>query len=382
MVRFTLLAKDTATAARRGRLRTPHGDVDTPAFMPVGTQGAVKGVLPDEARALGAQILLANTYHLALRPGSDLIRRAGGLHPFTGWDGPLLTDSGGYQVFSLAALSRVSDEGVRFRSHLDGAELFLTPERAIEIQEDLGADIAMVLDHCPPYPASRSEVAEALARTLRWSARCLRRARRPGQALFGIVQGGIFLDLREESLAGTVPLDFPGFAIGGVSVGEPRSQQREVVRHVAPRLPADRPRYLMGVGFPEDILDAIADGIDLFDCVVPTRHGRNGSVFTRDGLINVRNTAYAEDLTPLEGGCTCPACARFTRAYVRHLVKAHEMSGVRLCTIHNLHFYFRLLAQAREAITAGCFGAFRDAFLARYGRSPERGDVPEAAEIP
>jgi queuine tRNA-ribosyltransferase len=381
MLRFELQAKDVTTSARRGTLRTPHGDVDTPAFMPVGTQGAVKGVLPDEARELGAQILLANTYHLGLRPGSQLIRRAGGLHAFMGWDGPLLTDSGGYQVFSLAALSRVSDEGVLFRSHLDGAEVLLTPERAIEIQEDLGADVAMVLDQCPPYPASRPEVADAVTRTLIWSRRCLRRARRPGQSLFGIVQGGTFLDIREESLEGTLALGFQGVAIGGVSVGEPRSLQREVVQHVAPKLPAALPRYLMGVGFPDDVLDAIADGIDLLDCVVPTRHGRNGSVFTRDGLINIRNAAYTEDLRPLEPGCTCAACDRFTRAYVRHLVKAHEMTGARLCTIHNLHFYLQLLARAREAIEAGRFAAFRDAFLACYGRSCVGAEAPESTEL-
>ena len=373
MIRFTLLGNDGGTAARAGRLATPHGEVRTPAFMPVGTLGAVKAMLPSELRALGAEIVLANTYHLSLRPGSARIRRAGGLHAFMGWDGPILTDSGGYQVFSLASLRKIDEAGVRFRSHLDGAEHHLTPEGAVEIQEDLGSDIAMVLDQCPSWPASREEVAEAVARTLRWSERCARRARRPEQALFGIVQGGVHLDLREESVAGTVRLEFPGFAIGGVSVGEPRALQRTVVSHVAPRLPADRPRYLMGVGFPEDLLEAIGRGIDLFDCVVPTRHGRNGSVFTRDGLINIRNAAFAEDFGPLDPGCSCPACAGFSRAYVRHLVLAREITGVRLCTIHNLHLYLALMSGAREAIVDGSFGAFRDAFLDRFGREPRDG---------
>ncbi len=369
MIRFTLHAADTGTSARAGVLSTPHGDVRTPAFMPVGTQGTVKAMLPAELRALGAEIVLANTYHLSLRPGAPLVRRAGGLHAFMGWDGPILTDSGGYQVFSLASLRKIDEEGVRFRSHLDGAEHRLTPEGAVEIQEDLGADIAMVLDQCPPWPASRDEIAEAVARTLRWSERCARRARRQDQALFGIVQGGVHADLREESVAGSFRLDFPGYAVGGVSVGEPRGLQREVVARVAPLLPADRPRYLMGVGFPEDILEAIARGIDLFDCVVPTRHGRNGSVFTAAGLVNIRNAAHAEDFGPLDPGCPCPACAGFTRAYVRHLVLAREITGVRLCTLHNLHFYLSLMAGAREAIARGRFGPFRDAFLDRFGRA-------------
>ena len=381
-MRFSLLARDIDTAARAGVLVTPHGEVRTPAFMPVGTQGTVKAMLPAELRELGAEIVLANTYHLSLRPGAALVRRAGGLHAFMGWDGPILTDSGGYQVFSLASLRKIDEDGVRFRSHLDGAEHHLTPEAAIEIQEDLGSDIAMVLDQCPAYPAPREDVAEAVARTLRWSERCVRRARRKDQSLFGIVQGGVHLDLREKSVAGTIRLDFPGIAIGGVSVGEPRALQRRIVARVAPLLPADRPRYLMGVGFPEDILEAIACGIDLFDCVVPTRHGRNGSVFTADGLINIRNATHADEFSSLDPGCCCPACAAFTRAYVRHLVLAREITGVRLCTIHNLHFYLSLLAGAREAIAAGGFGAFRDAFLDRFGRSLLDGPGSGTQEAP
>jgi queuine tRNA-ribosyltransferase len=381
-MKFTRLAQDRDTAARRGRLSTPHGEIDTPAFMPVGTQGAVRGMLPDELRDLGAQILLANTYHLSLRPGAEVVARAGGIQRFMGWHGPVLTDSGGYQVFSLAQLRTVTEEGVRFRSHLDGAEHLLTPESAVSIQERLGSDIAMVLDECPPYPAARESVAAAVARTLRWSQRCRDRARSNLQTLFGIVQGGVHLDLREESLEATAGLGFEGVAIGGISVGEPRKLQRQVVRHVAPRLPADRPRYLMGVGFPDDILDAIAVGIDLFDCVVPTRHGRTGSVFTRDGLLNIRNAAHTEDFSPLDPDCPCPACARFTRAYVRHLVLAKEMVGVRLCTLHNLHFYLDLLARARRAIEAGRFGVFRKEFLERFPRSPDGGSPPDGKELP
>ncbi len=381
-MKFTRLAQDTDTAARRGRLSTPHGEIDTPAFMPVGTQGAVRGMLPDELRDLGAQILLANTYHLSLRPGVEVVARAGGIQRFMGWHGPVLTDSGGYQIFSLAQLRTITEEGVRFRSHLDGAEHLLTPESAVSIQERLGSDIAMVLDECPPYPASREKVAAAVARTLRWSQRCRDQAGSNLQTLFGIVQGGVYLDLREESLEATAGLGFEGVAIGGVSVGEPRKLQRQVVSHVAPRLPADLPRYLMGVGFPDDILAAIAVGIDLFDCVVPTRHGRTGSVFTRDGLLNIRNAAYTEDFSPLDPDCACPACARFTRAYVRHLVLAKEMVGVRLCTHHNLHFYLDLFARARHAIEAGRFGAFRKEFLERFPPSPEGGSPPEGMESP
>ncbi|MDP3938563.1 MAG: tRNA guanosine(34) transglycosylase Tgt [Deltaproteobacteria bacterium] len=371
MANFTLLTKDAATAARRGVLSTPHGDIQTPAFMPVGTHGAVRGMLPVELRELGADILLANTYHLSLRPGAGVIERAGGLQRFMGWEGPVLTDSGGYQVFSLAGFRSIDDEGVRFRSHLDGSENLLTPESAIAIQEALGSDIAMVLDHVPPSKATRDEIALAVARTRDWAERCRKLARRPDQALFGIVQGGRFLDLREESLAGLLALEFDGMAIGGVSVGEPRSRQREVVSHLAPRFPAERPRYLMGVGFPDDILDSVAAGIDMFDCVVPTRHGRNGSVFTRDGLINIRNAAHTEDFTPLDPECACSACAQFTRAYVRHLVLSKEMVGARLCTIHNLHFFLDLMAGARRSIESGHFGDYRRDFLTRYPLSPE-----------
>jgi len=377
VLKFTLLSSDASTAARRGVLTTPRGEVQTPAFMPVGTHGAVRGVLPDELRDLGADILLSNTYHLSLRPGVRVVERAGGIQKFMGWEGPVLTDSGGYQVFSLAGFRRIDDEGVRFRSHLDGSENLLTPESAVAIQEALGSDIAMVLDQVPPSEATRDEVAAAVARTRAWAERCRRRAGRPGQALFGIVQGGRFLDLREESLAGLLPLGFDGMAIGGVSVGEPRSRQREVVAHLAPRLPAEKPRYLMGVGFPDDILDAVARGIDLFDCVVPTRHGRNGSVFTRDGLVNIRNAAHSEDFTPLDPECACTACGRFTRAYVRHLVLAKEMVGARLCTIHNLFFYLDLMAAARQAIASGRFDDFRREFLARYPASPEHPGRPE-----
>ncbi len=382
MISFSVLTKDSSTAARRGVMSTPHGTIDTPAFMPVGTHGAVRGVMPEELQAIGAQVILANTYHLSLRPGADTIDRAGGLHRFMGWEGPILTDSGGYQVFSLSKFTKIDDGGVRFRSHLDGSEIFLTPESAIAIQEQLGSDVAMILDQCPPYPARREEVVLAVQRTLHWARRCRERAKRPDQALFGIVQGGTFTDLREESLAGLLSLGFEGMAIGGISVGEPRSLQRRVVEHLAPRLPSDRPRYLMGVGFPDDILDAVATGIDLFDCVVPTRHGRNGSVFTRDGLINIRNASYAEDFRPFEADCPCAACAGFTRAYARHLVLANEMVGARLCTLHNLRFYLDLLAESRRAIEGGTFESFRHGFLERFPRSPETPSPKKNREPP
>ena len=382
MISFSVLTKDSSTAARRGVLATSHGTIDTPAFMPVGTHGAVRGVLPDELQTIGARMILANTYHLSLRPGAGTIARAGGLHRFMGWEGPILTDSGGYQVFSLSNFRKIDDEGVHFRSHLDGSEIFLTPESAIEIQEQLGADVAMILDQCPPYPATREEVASAVERTQHWARRCRDRAKRPDQALFGIVQGGIFPDLREESLAGLLPLGFEGMAIGGISVGEPRSLQRRVVEHLAPRLPSDTPRYLMGVGFPDDILDAVAAGIDLFDCVVPTRHGRNGSVFTRDGLINIRNATFAEDFRPFDENCPCTACTGFTRAYARHLILAGEMVGARLCTLHNLSFYLDLLAGSRRAIESGTFESFRRDFLDRFPRSPETPSASRKTETP
>lgn len=348
-----------------GRLYTPHGEVSTPVFMPVGTQASVKAMTPEELEELGAEIILANTYHLYLRPGHDLVQEAGGLHSFMGWSRPILTDSGGFQVFSLAALRRIEEHGVRFRSHLDGSAHFIGPKEAIAIQEALGADIIMAFDECAPYPAEKSYVEEAVARTTAWARECLQAHRREDQALFGIVQGGVFKDLRERSAAELVPMDFPGYAVGGLSVGEPKELMLETLAWTTPLLPRDKPRYLMGVGTPEDLLEGVALGVDMFDCVQPTRIARHGTVFTRSGTLTVRNAAYARDFSPLDPECDCYACRRFTRAYIRHLLKANEILGARLTTYHNLAFLVRLMKEIREHLAAGDFDAWRKQMLAR-----------------
>ncbi|WP_165230399.1 tRNA guanosine(34) transglycosylase Tgt [Aquisphaera insulae] len=352
-VRFTTLARDPATAARLGRLETPHGALETPAFMPVGTQATVKGLTPDLVREAGTRMLLANTYHLALRPGEETVRALGGLHAFMGWDGPILTDSGGFQVFSMADRSKITDRGVTFRSHLDGRLLELTPERAVAIQEALGPDVAMCLDHCPALPASRDEIAAAVDRTIAWAARCRQAHSRPDQSLFGIVQGGSDEELRGRCAEALVAMDFDGYAVGGVSVGESREEVRKALEVTTHRLPEDRPRYLMGVGRPQDMLAAVATGIDLFDCVLPTRNGRNATCFTARGPVKLRNAAHVRDPGPIEEGCPCLACRRFSRAYLRHLFNAREMLGPILATIHNLAYLHRLTASIREAIAAG-----------------------------
>ncbi len=358
-VRFTVLKQDQGSGARAGLLETPSGSVETPAFMPVGTQATVKGVTPDQLHAAGARMLLANTYHLALRPGADVIAGLGGLHAFMGWDGPILTDSGGFQVFSLADRSRITDSGVTFRSHKDGSLLELTPERATKIQEQLGADVAMCLDHCPPLPASKEVVADAVRRTIAWAGRCKSAHGRPDQALFGIVQGGPYADLRAECSQALIGQDFDGYAIGGVSVGEGAELVRQALDVTTHLLPADRPRYLMGVGRPQDILDAVATGIDLFDCVLPTRNGRNATCFSKGGCVKLRNAAHRQDKRPIEEGCPCPACRRFSRAYLRHLFLAKEMLGPILASIHNLTFLHRLTSGIRAAIEGGRFVQFR-----------------------
>lgn len=361
--------------ARRGVMTTPHGSIETPAFMPVGTQGAVKGVTHRDLEALGAEILLSNTYHLYLRPGDDLIARRGGLHRFAGWTRPILTDSGGYQVFSLAARRTIDEEGAHFKSHLDGSSHLLTPEKAADIQAQLGSDVTMVLDECLALPASAGEVRASMQRTLRWAGRARDRFLRlgageaagvivtnPGQAQFGIVQGGVFPDLREESAAATVAIGFEGYAIGGLSVGEPPDVMYDVVSRTAPRLPEDRPRYLMGVGTPSDLVEAVARGIDLFDCVLPTRNARNGQLFTSAGRLNITNARYAEDDSPIDPSCGCYTCRTFSRAYLRHLSMANEMSAATLNTLHNLHFYLDTLRRIRESVTFGRFESFRVAF--------------------
>jgi queuine tRNA-ribosyltransferase len=352
--------------ARRAAFFTPHGPVELPAFMPVGTQGTVKGLTSAMLRDSGAQMVLANTYHLSLRPGEEVVRDLGGLHDFMGWQGPILTDSGGFQLYSLADLIKVDDHQATFKSHVDGRTIALTPERAVAIQEALGSDVAMVLDHVVPLPCAVDTARDAVRRTQRWAERCRAAARRPQQALFGIVQGGLDDQLRRESAAGLVALDFPGYAIGGLSVGEPPEEMYRVLDGVAPALPADRPRYLMGVGRPEDLLEAVARGIDLFDCVMPTRNGRNAMAFTDNGPLRIRNARYQRDIRPLEPDCPCLACAH-SRGYLRHLFQAQEMLGPTLLSLHNVTYYQRLLARARAAIEAGAFGEFHREMRARWG---------------
>ena len=340
-------------------LRTPHGEVETPVFMPVGTAGAVKAVTRRQLEELGASILLANTYHLLLRPGDDLVAELGGLHGFTGWPGPFLTDSGGYQVFSLAGLRRLDEDGVLFQSHIDGSSHRLTPERSIEIQMNLGADVIMAFDECPASTAPREAVAEAAARTTRWARRSQAAHRRADQWLFGIVQGGIDLELRETSARELVALGFPGYAIGGLAVGETRQAREKVLEQLLPALPSERPRYLMGVGTPEDILDAVAHGVDMFDCVLPTRNARNGQLFTGSGRLSIRNARYKKDARPPDPSCACYTCRTVSRAYLRHLHLAGEMTAATLMTIHNLFHYLDTLRKMRQSILLGRFEEFR-----------------------
>ncbi|MBI4216492.1 MAG: tRNA guanosine(34) transglycosylase Tgt [Chloroflexi bacterium] len=363
---FALQGLCAQTGARAGVLVTPHGAVSTPAFLPVATQGAVKALTPQEVADTGARIVLGNAYHLYLRPGTEAIRRAGGLHAFMGWPGPILTDSGGFQVFSLAHLRRVEDAGVRFRSHLDGSEHFLTPERAVQIQEELGADIIMALDECPPHDASPPQLEQAVERTSRWAERCRKAQTRPNQALFGILQGGNDPGLRQRSAAVLLALDFPGYALGGLSLGEPKEVMWATVSQAAVLLPSDRPRYLMGVGSPEDIVEGVARGVDLFDSALPTRVARNGGIYTRQGRHSILNFRFQEEHGPLEPGCRCYTCATFSAAYVRHLFKSRELLAYRLATIHNLRFMAGLVGEVRQAILMGAFPAFREAFLRGY----------------
>jgi queuine tRNA-ribosyltransferase len=342
--------------ARRGVLELAHGAVDTPAFMPVGTYGTVKAMSPDELAALGAQIVLGNTFHLWLRPGLDVIGKLGGLHRFMAWQRPILTDSGGFQVFSLGPLRKIGEEGVRFASPINGDALLLTPEESMRIQQVLGSDIAMVFDECTPYPASFAEAGESMRLSMRWAERS-RKAWDGKNALFGIVQGGMHEALRDESLARLVEIGFDGYAVGGLSVGEPKEERARVVAHIVPRMPAERPRYLMGMGTPEDIVEAVAAGIDMFDCVLPTRNARNGWLFTRFGDVKIRNARHRDDPAPLDARCACYTCRHFTRAYLHHLQKANEILGARLNTLHNLHYYQELMAELRNAIAGGTLRA-------------------------
>ncbi|HEY4301584.1 MAG TPA: tRNA guanosine(34) transglycosylase Tgt [Candidatus Didemnitutus sp.] len=367
---FQLLGTDTATAARRGRLRTKHGTIETPVFMPVGTQGTVKAMMPNDLKDIGSQIILGNTYHLNLRPGSDLVREMGGLHRFMGWEGPILTDSGGFQVFSLAKLRDIRPEGIAFQSHIDGANLFLGPREVMTIQANLGSDIAMVLDECPPWPCTREECRRAVDRSYRWARECRQIAAdngfsEAGGLVFAIAQGSTFDDLRREAAESLSALDFPGYAIGGVSVGEPELEMIKQVGATTPYLPADKPRYTMGLGTPPQMLKMIALGVDMFDCVHPTRVARNGAAFTPDGLINLRNGRFRADPRPLVEGLENYA-ARFSRSYLRHLVMSGEILASMLLTLHNLQFYLDLMAQTRARIEAGDFGSWHLAWIARY----------------
>ncbi|HWQ69457.1 MAG TPA: tRNA guanosine(34) transglycosylase Tgt [Patescibacteria group bacterium] len=364
---FELLKIDAATGARRGRLKTPHGTVETPVFMPCGTGGAVKALTPHELEVEGVQLALCNTYHLYLRPGHRLIEELGGLHRFMAWSGSILTDSGGFQVYSLARLRQISEEGVSFRSHLDGSLHFLSPELAIQVQESLGADIIMPLDECAPYPSTTDYLQRSLELTLTWAERS-RTAHPDGQSgLFGILQGGTDKALREQAATALQKIGFDGYALGGLAVGEPKAVMYETVAHVTPLLPADQPRYLMGVGTPEDLVENVMRGVDMFDCVMPTRHGRTGSLFTSQGRINIKGAAYASDERPADPACTCYTCRHFSRAYLRHLFMAGEILGLRLNTLHNLHFYVTLMQEIRQAIDNGNFAAFRTRFLENIG---------------
>ena len=363
--KLELHATDPATAARRGTLHTPHGAIETPAFMPVGTQATVKGLTNDQLQATGAQMILGNTYHLTLRPGEEIIADFGGLHAFMGWAGPILTDSGGFQIFSLAQRTKISEQGAEFRSHIDGALVQLTPERAMAIQEALGSDVAMQLDHVVALPNDREVVADAMRRSIRWAERSQQAATRSRQALFAIVQGGLDRQLREESAQGLIDLDFAGYAIGGLSVGETPREMYDTLDFTVPLLPDDRPRYLMGVGRPQDLLEAIARGVDLFDCVMPTRNGRNAMAFSSRGSIRLRNESYARDDQPLEEHCSCPAC-RHSRGYLRHLFQAKEMLGPILVSIHNLTYYQRLMSEARDAIAAARYEEFASMRMAGW----------------
>lgn len=364
--RFEVVHTDVRSGARAGILHTPHGAVPTPVFMPVGTQATVKTLSPRELEEIGATIILSNTYHLYLRPGPEVIARMGGLHRFMGWHHPILTDSGGFQVFSLGHLRRVDEDGVIFKSHVDGSEHRLTPEVVTQVQEQLGADIIMAFDECAPPDADYAYARQAMERTHRWAERCRLTHSRRDQALFGIVQGGIFADLRRESACTLASMDFPGYGIGGLAVGEPKEITWRMLEVVVANLPADKPRYLMGVGSPEDLLDGVLRGVDMFDCVLPTRIARNGALLTRTGRLNIRNAVNTLDDRPIEEDCSCYTCRHFSRAYLRHLFKAEEILGLRLMTIHNLHFLVNFMYKVRQSILEGNFLAFREEFLAHY----------------
>ena len=370
-VTYELLHVDKNTGARRGIVHTPHGDIQTPVFMPVGTQATVKSMTPEELKQIGAQIILSNTYHLYLRPGQDIVKMAGGLHKFMNWDRPILTDSGGFQVFSLGDLRTIAEEGVEFKSHLDGSKLFFSPESVMKTEEDLGADIIMAFDECCPYPSTYEYTINSMERTTRWAKRCKEAHTTENQALFGIIQGGFFEDLRKQSAKDLIELDLPGYAIGGISVGEPKEKFIEMLRYTAPLMPENKPRYLMGVGTPDYLIEAALAGIDMCDCVLPTRIARNGTAMTWNGKIVVRNATYEKDFTPLDPECDCYACKNYTRAYIRHLVKTKEILGTRLLSIHNLYFLTKLMERVRIEIENDNLLNFKNDFYKKYGYTEE-----------
>ncbi len=369
-MKFRISHQDPGSRARRTQLVTPHGTIETPVFMPVGTSASVKAVPQVVLEELGAQVLLANTYHLYLRPGAEVVQKLGGLHSFMAWPHPILTDSGGFQVFSHQKLRRIHEEGVEFRSHLDGSTHFLSPEKSIEQQQSLGADISMAFDDCTPYPVTRKEAEESMRRSMRWAARCRRAHPGSKQAVFGIVQGGVFLDLRLESVEQICRMDFDGIALGGFSVGEPRPIMHELIERLQPALPEDRPRYVMGVGTPEDLLACVRCGMDMFDCVLPTRNARNGTLFTSRGKIRIKNACYRDDPNPLDEACACPVCRRYSRAYLRHLFVSGEILSSVLNSCHNLFFFLDLMRAIRESIVLGSLGEFEKRFLEKYSESP------------
>ncbi|AUJ76579.1 tRNA guanosine(34) transglycosylase Tgt [Bacillus siamensis] len=367
-IRYEFIKECKQTGARLGRVHTPHGSFETPVFMPVGTLATVKTMSPDELKSMDAGIILSNTYHLWLRPGHDIVKEAGGLHQFMNWDRAILTDSGGFQVFSLSKFRNIEEEGVHFRNHLNGDQLFLSPEKAMEIQNALGSDIMMAFDECPPYPAEYDYMKRSVERTSRWAERCLEaHGRSDEQGLFGIVQGGEYEDLRTQSAKDLVSLDFPGYAIGGLSVGEPKHVMNRVLEFTTPLLPKDKPRYLMGVGSPDALIDGAIRGVDMFDCVLPTRIARNGTVFTNEGRLNMKNAKYERDFRPIDEECSCHTCKNYSRAYIRHLIRCNETFGIRLTTYHNLHFLLHLMEQVRQAIREDRLGDFREEFFERYG---------------
>ena len=367
-IRYELIKTCAQTGARLGIVHTPHGSFETPTFMPVGTQATVKAMSPEELKEMNAGIILSNTYHLWLRPGNDIVKEAGGLHKFMNWDRPILTDSGGFQVFSLSDFRKIEEEGVHFRNHLNGDKLFLSPEKAMEIQNDLGSDIMMAFDECPPYPATYEYMLASVDRTTRWAKRCKEAHQRPDeQGLFGIIQGGEYEDLRKRSAEALIELDFPGYAVGGLSVGEPKDVMNKVLDFTTPLMPADKPRYLMGVGSPDSLIDGSIRGIDMFDCVLPTRIARNGTLMTSEGRMVIKNAKYARDFRPIDENCDCYTCKNYTRAYVRHLLRTEETFGLRLTSYHNLRFLIKLMEDVRQAIREDRLGDFKEEFFEKYG---------------